>query len=337
MEIKEVTEKSLWEKALDSCENVYFPQSWNWGEVEIKKNHEPIRLAVYEDKKLVSAVQLIHVKAKRGNYLEAMLGPVFTKDCKDRDLVFTELIKFTKKYKADFLRIGPPIPESEEVRKEFMDLKFKKKIGQNQGAESTLIINLHDSEDEILGLMRKNTRYYIRRAEKDGVKIKIFENENENGIKDFISLYNETLDRVGFVSHKGIEDEFNILSKDKQAVIITAYYDDIPLSSGVFVMYRDYGVYHHGATSMKMPKIPASYAMLWEAIKYAKRNGKLFFSLWGVVGDDQTKHPWYGFSRFKRGFSENEIHYIRMQDYPFNLKYRSTRLYEKFEGWRKGY
>lgn len=337
IEIKEVNEKLEWEKLLDQFSQVTFLQSWNWGELEKFNNHDAYRLAFYNEKDLFAVVTVIHIKAKRGDYLQSMLGPVFINNSVDKKEVFDALVSYAKKMKVDFLRIGPLVQESGEAYEEFSELGFRSRVGQNQGAENTLLIDLTKSEDEILASMRKNTRYYIKRAQRDGVTMKIFEQSDDEGIKGFTDLYNETLDRVGFVSHKGIEKEFEVFVQDKQAIIVTAYYQDTPLSSGVFILYRDQAIYHHGATSSKMPKVPAGYLMLWEAIKYSKDHGKDIFNLWGVVSDEQTKHPWYGFSRFKRGFSETESNYIRMQDYPLNLKYYLTRVYEYFEGKRKGY
>jgi lipid II:glycine glycyltransferase (peptidoglycan interpeptide bridge formation enzyme) len=67
--------------------------------------------------------------------------------------------------------------------------------------------------------------------------------------------------------------------------------------------------------------LPAAYAILWEAILEGKRRGCRWFNFWGVVGDDQENHPWFGLSRFKKGFGGEEVWYLHARDYPLSWRY----------------
>jgi len=55
------------------------------------------------------------------------------------------------------------------------------------------------------------------------------------------------------------------------------------VAGGIFVFWQGIGFYHHGASSLKYPKIPVSHLMLWEAIKEAKNRGCQKFNFWGIA------------------------------------------------------
>ena len=53
-----------------------------------------------------------------------------------------------------------------------------------------------------------------------------------------------------------------------------------------------------------------------------KNGGKKFYNMWGVVEEDDKKHPWWGLSLFKRGFGGVELNLMRAKDLPLKrIKY----------------
>ena len=59
--------------------------------------------------------------------------------------------------------------------------------------------------------------------------------------------------------------------------------------------------------------------------------------MWGVCPENSKKHPWYGLSLFKRGFSKEELEFVHSQDMDINIMAKFTHLYEFLEALRRGY
>lgn len=67
--------------------------------------------------------------------------------------------------------------------------------------------------------------------------------------------------------------------------------------------------------------------MMWEAIKFGKKQGAKLFDLWGSLGPNpDIKDPWYGFHRFKQGFGAELQEFVGSYDLVINRT--EYRLYE---------
>ncbi len=330
MEVKEIFEKNVWENFLEKCEEKTFLHSWNWGEFNSLMGDKIWRFGVY-DSELIGAALVIKVEAKRGSFLFVPHGPVVSRS---KALVLKSLMNYKLKAlavveKVSHIRISP-VTES--------GLVVFKKLGFRNAPtfvhpELTWELDIDLTEDELLMGMRKTTRYLIKKAIKKNVEI-----IEADGVEEFDKLYQQTKVRQHFVpfSLNYLKNEFKAFSKDGQILVLLGKYNGEVVASGIFVFWGDVGFYHHGASSLKYPKIPVSYLLLWEAIKKAKEKGCKKFNFWGVVPDEKKSHPWYGLSLFKKGFGGKSKEYVRTQDCIINLKYWFSFMVEAIRKIKKG-
>ena len=322
MEVKEIFEKNVWEDFLKKCEEKTFLHSWNWGEFNTMMGDRVWRFGVY-DNELIGVALVIKVKARRGDFLFIPHGPVVSKA---KALVLKTLMGKLKALavaeKVSHIRIAP-ITESGLV-------VFKKFGFRNAPTfvhpELTWELDISLSEDELLMGMRKTTRYLIKKAIKENVEI-----VETNNVEEFDKLYQQTKTRQHFTPFPldYLKNEFKAFSNDGQISVLLGKHNGEVVASGIFVFWQGIGFYHHGASSLKYPKIPVSYLLLWEAIKKAKEKGCEKFNFWGVVSDEVKKHPWFGLSLFKKGFGGKSKEYIKTQDFAINSRYFLTFLIEK--------
>ena len=62
-----------------------------------------------------------------------------------------------------------------------------------------------------------------------------------------------------------------------------------------------------------------------EAMRDARARGIGRYNFWGIVGEDETSHRFYGVSCFKRGFGVEELKYVPAHDLILKpLSYRKT-------------
>lgn len=323
-----IKNRNVWEEFVLSQPNASFLQSWNWGELQKDLGSKIFRLGFIRQKKLVGSCLLIRQKAKRGVYLECSGGPLIKWD---KPVYFEEFVSQIKKIgreeKCVFVRVRPQILETLANR-----LLFKKKgfvfAPMHLHAENTLQLNLEKTEEQLLRQMRKNTRYLIKKAAKEGVRI-----IQSADVKDIEILYNlqmETARRRHFTPFKKeyFEKEFKIFLHDDKIRLFKAVYQGKILAAALIIFYGREAVYHYSGSSSKFRRISASYLLQWEAIKEAKRRNLQVYNFWGIAPLNKPKHRFAGVSLFKRGFGGKEVNYLHARDLVLKSQYWLIYLFE---------
>ena len=100
--------------------------------------------------------------------------------------------------------------------------------------------------------------------------------------------------------------------------LLIAEMDNIPLAA-MFLAYSDKrATYLYGASSTKNRNSMATYALQWDAILRAKKNGCTEYDMFGVAPYPDSTHPLYGLFRFKTGFGGRIFHRMGCWDYPLD-------------------
>ncbi|HVX92672.1 MAG TPA: peptidoglycan bridge formation glycyltransferase FemA/FemB family protein, partial [Candidatus Dojkabacteria bacterium] len=166
----------------------------------------------------------------------------------------------------------------------------------------------------------KNTRYYLKKAQKVGVEISISQDKDE--FEEFLNMLEGIANKKDFnmLPKSYLRAQFELLIKDGLLKFFCAKYKGKPVAGGVFAFYNNESSYLHGASSDDVGDTQAPYLVQWEAIKHAKNSGMKVHNFWGVV-EDKNYHPGYsgfGYSNFKKGFGGYLEEYMRTQDYAYN-------------------
>ncbi|MDO8639344.1 MAG: peptidoglycan bridge formation glycyltransferase FemA/FemB family protein, partial [bacterium] len=174
------------------------------------------------------------------------------------------------------------------------------------------------SEEELLVQMRKTTRYEIKKALKENIKI--IKETNPSDIKKFYDLQIETSKRQKFVpfSYKFLYEQFKVFSENGNALLYKAEFEKKLLAQAFVIFYGKEAVYHYGASTDEGRRHPGAYLIQWEAIKEAKKRGITRYNFWGVAPLDKTDHRFAGLSLFKRGFGGEDFEYLNAQDLIIN-------------------
>lgn len=340
MNIKEISQQTIWQEFFDKNGSPSFLQSWEWGEFQKKLSYKIIRLGIYKKKELLAIAQVIKIRSKRGDFLFIPHGPVLELRIKNEELriiiraLKDYLINIAKKENFSFIRIAPILENTPENQKIFKDFCFK--IAPiYMHAERVWVLDLNKSEEQLLTEMRKTTRYLIKKAHRDGVTIE--KRTDLKAVDDFYKIYEETAKREYFVpfSKQYIRHEFETFNKTGSALFLFGKLTNISaknserqhLASALILFTKSTAFYHQGASIHT--KIPVTYALQWEAIKEAKKRGCQFYNFWGILQEGRTPKSWAGLTLFKQGFGGNQIDYLLTQDYRISFKYFLTYLSEK--------
>jgi len=337
--IKTIESAIEWREAETFFKPHTFLQSWEWTLSQEALGRKIFRLGIYDENKIIGLAFVYFIKAKRGSFLFCPHGPII--DWQKADIVLPTLleylIKLGKEIKADFIRFSPLAGDSPANQKIFKKLNFRPAPVHMMHPELSWMVDLTPPLETILSGMEKRTRYSIRKAEKDGVEI--ISSSSQNDLDKFYEIYRQTADRQGFVPYAKdyLEKELQSFLKNDKIKIYLAYYQKELIAAAMVVYANNSAFYHHGASIRKFSNITASESLQFEAIKEAKINGLSYYNFWGIVKEKETKHPWAGLSKFKRGFGGFEEEYLHAQDYILTVKYWLNYLIEIIRKIKRGY
>lgn len=179
--------------------------------------------------------------------------------------------------------------------------------------ERTLLLDLTPTEDEILAAFHPTARRHIRSVAKHPVTVKTA--ESTSAASSLQRLLHESLTRTGGtipVNDWGSLIELSVKVPHLSRIAILERTDKTgPESILAFAhgcMHGHVAQYSQsGSTRGGDLKIPTTYALMWDLIRWARNNGARWFDFGGIAsGTDETDQSIGGISDFKRYFSRRE-------------------------------
>lgn len=330
---------SNWDEIILKLPEVHLLQTREWSEIKAPVGWSPLPY-IWENKngKLVAACLILKRRIRimpvflETSILYAPKGPLL--DWNDKPLVeqvFNDLKNITKQEKSFFIKIDPDViygkglPGTKEeiehdagincmVQLKLLGWVFS--ISQIQYRNS-IIIDLRQTNEQILESMKQKTRYNIHLAEKKGVVVR------EGSIKDSAMLYKmyaETSLRNGFTirERKYYERVWKILYKAGMLEFLIAYYNNIPIAGLILFHFGKRAYYFYGMSSVTHREMMPTYLLQWEAIKKARKLNCTVYDLWGAPDNFNDSDPLWGVFRFKEGLGGQVIRTIGAWDYSTN-------------------
>lgn len=311
MKIKKIEDQSMRAK-FDSLAR-HPLQSWVWGDFREKTGVRVLRWGVFDRDGLVEPIQVtIHPLSKLPwsvGYLPRGYFP--------NRLQVKVLRKIALKYNCLFIKVEPMVERlkvSDEMRRELKENGLV--LGRPLFTKYNFVLDLDQDEDELLANMKSKTRYNVRLAKRRGVRVKI--DNSDEAFEEYIKLTKETTKRQKFYAHS--EDYqrkmWEVMRKERIANLMVARFRGKALVAWILFKHGETMYYPYGASSRERQNFMASNLVMWEAIKYAKREGCKKFDMWGALGlNPDKKDPWYGFHRFKAGYGARHVEYVGTYDY----------------------
>ena len=305
MEIKEANEVSFDKVAVHPL------QSWSWGEFRKQTGVSVSRVGVYEKEKLVRSFQITWHKLPKTPYCIGY--------CPKSVLPNPEEMKYLSNLARDkgaiMIKFEPNRRKDDEAMEQInlLSQQFNFKKGKSLFTKFSFWLEIDRSEEEILKGMHQKTRYNLRLAEKKGVKIV----EDENGFEDYWKLMEETTKRQGFYAHtkKYHQQMWQSMKKSGMGHLFKAVYEGKVLTTWILFVLNGVLYYPYGASSNQNREVMASNLLMWEAIKFGKKNHCKLFDMWGSLGPEpDVKDPWYGFHRFKQGYGPELVEFVGTYD-----------------------
>ncbi len=291
-------------------------QSYEWGEARKKMGIQVVRLGEFDGSRLENIFQITFHTIPHSPFTVGYVPrSVFPSE-----LVLEALQQEAKKHQAIFIKLEPNISREEfdKMHKKSPALQLLRPAKHSLFPEWTQRLDLKSSEEKLLNNMKAKTRYNIRLAEKKGVYVK--EMTNDEGFDMFAKLYFETTARQKYHGHTRAYHEtiFKTLRKTMSHIFI-AFYENTPLSAYHLFTFNNILYYPYGGSSLLHKNLMASNLLMWETIKFGKKEGCTMYDMWGSLSPQyDPSTTWGGFTRFKEGFGTEFFEYAGSFDLVVN-------------------
>lgn len=259
-------------------------------------------------------------------------GPNF-KSTKDLVKVKPAIEKFAKTQNVFMVKIDPEITYSDDNAKLLAENGFIQ-VPKIQPNQSTIILDISNSAEELLKNFNQKTRHAINRAKREGVSVQPVDTTDEN-CRILYDLYSTSAEgRWRARDYDYYKRFWQLFSSAKAGQMFFTYYEGELIAAAFVLMYENTAQYKDGASVRTKQVYGASHLLQWEIIVWLKSRNITHYDLCGTPPSSEInnkEHPYYGFGKFKLSFSKEVTDFIGTYDIITNsLKYTIwTSLLEK--------
>jgi hypothetical protein len=246
-------------------------------------------------------------------------GPV----CDDLELAEVGLSKLVEQARATGFSYIDIAPEWEGAFAESAAIVLARSGWQSlHNGRSSLRLQLSSSPEHLLASFRKTTRYEIRRAMSEGIKVLIACDETQ--YRDFLQLYEKMARQRQFPAERAefLLSLFHWIEMDQGRGGLFLAWEQGRLRGGALVVRSGSRCWYVLGASSKDGKFGVGHLLQWRAIEWARENGCLEYDF-GGYRDDVNSGP----AVFKKGFCDRVVHFLPAHRYVLSPgRYRASEL-----------
>ncbi len=178
---------------------------------------------------------------------------------------------------------------------------------------TTVIVDLHKTGQELVMEMDKKARTAMRKAQREGVVVETVRcgsrsEKEQRAVHDLTLLYIASMRKRNAAPHYFFPQKFfenSVEMLGKQAVIFVARYHDQPISAALFMHWYGNMHYHFACIDPEYQRLYPTNLLLMEAAMWGKNNGCTLLHLGGGSSSSEQDSLF----RFKAAFAQGRSKY----------------------------
>lgn len=275
-------------------------QLWGWGEVKSKHGWKAERIQVGQGGAQLLVKQLPKPFGPLVYIPRGPFGSVLTSEAERSALAV--YVKAT--YKPTVLTVEPDTAT-------VVSWKGWRRSNNRILLARTAVMDLTKTDDELMAVMTKKTRQYIRKSAGEGIEVTVAKSIAD--IDECLAIYKQTANRAGFDLHG--DDYYYDIFRDlgdnspvfmaKHSGKTVAFLWPIITSEVAFELY--------GGMNEQGQELRANYHLKWSVIQTMKQRGVRRYDVNGLLND--------GVTSFKKGFIPEETQMTGTYDKPMSALY----------------
>ena len=230
------------------------------------------------------------------------------------------LATFAKTKKPLFLRLEILNQINDEqagnITQKLKEIGFVKAFEELQ-PEYRQIIDLTQTNEEILQNMKEKGRYNTRLAQKKGVRVEIIRGDDATApekLKIIYDLYQKTTDRKQLSGRSYTYFEKLLENFSDEIVLAIASVGNTSLTGSLTILHGDLASYLYGGSSLERKELMAPYLLHYEMMKYTKAQGCQTYDLLAIAPPENPNHKFANLTRFKQQFGGKSVELIGSYD-----------------------
>jgi CelD/BcsL family acetyltransferase involved in cellulose biosynthesis len=285
-------EYPAWDELLLTSDQSCFFHTSAWAKVLSESyGYQPLYFTAIEDNTLSGLIALMEIKS-------------FLTGCRGVSLPFTDFC--------------PPVAEDPQVFEKLLAKAIEHGRNANwksiefRGGENlfdgtlasashlTHSLRLDRNDDNVFRNFKSSTRRNIRKSGREDVRVTI--DHTRESIDEFYRLNCLTRKKHGLPPQpqRFFQKFFDHIISARQAFVALAKYAGQAVAGGVYLQYREQGIYKYGASDTRFQHLRPNNLVMWEAIKWFCCNGYTRFNF------GRTEPGNEGLLQFKRGWGVSE-------------------------------
>jgi serine/alanine adding enzyme len=348
-------DEATWEAFTQHHPQGHLLQSTRWGALKARFGWEQRSVAVADygshqrGPSLRAGAQMLFRRRLGLSVAYVPRGPLFAADAETNTLLLATLDRLARRNRAVFLRLEPNILESDTPADALHSVLLLHGFQPADPIQprSTVQLDLTPPPDRLLAAMSKGHRAAIRRAEREGVLVRV--GACEADLDAFYAIMQATGARAAFAIHSReyYQTAWNLfhspnrdspvgqpggLAETRGSQLLLAERDGKTLAAFLIFAWAGSGLYLYSGSTEEGLKSGANHALQWRALLWAKERGCAHYDFWGipdVLGRAATfedvaaraqleqaarADPLYGVFRFKKGFGGRVVRYLPAYD-----------------------
>lgn len=261
---------------------------------------------------------------------------------KNQDFEYLAILEANRLNKRLYLPYSPLIKRSQSVEKALSSIE---ELARQQGAwfvrmepigevaasdlkqhgyhkvkslqpELTWVLDLSPSEAELLANMKQSNRNLHRNGHKKGLKFELA--TDDKAIDNLTKLMSATAqhNQVNLRSANHVRRQAKLLIADQAARIGQVLLDGKVIASALVYDSPTTRYYAFAASDYEHRRLGAGTYLVSHLILDAKQQEMGEFDFYGITDSEDPKHPWYGFTKFKKSFGGKEKRYLGTWEKP---------------------
>lgn len=326
-----------WNRLVAALPHTHPLQTWEWGQFKAQVGWQPLPQIWRDDQGRVIGAALVLERrisirgfSARLSVLYVPRGPVGDwSNPQMRQTAIRELSQLARRRKAIFIKIDPDVrlgtgfPSQPEAQDDPTGLALVTELHQSGWVLSdeqiqfrnTVLVDLRQSEAQILANMKQKTRYNLRLAERKGVTARLAQ---EADLPALYQMYAETSVRDGFVIRDRVY-YLDLWSRFQRAGLADIWLAEVgqEIVAGVVILrFGGLAIYLNGMSRLAHREKMPNHLLQWQAMQQARRCGCHTYDLWGAPEVFSESDPLWGVYRFKEGFGGQVVRTLGAWDFP---------------------
>lgn len=306
-----------WDRFCDTHEYGHLLQKSDWGMVKRTTGWDDVRIAVYDDGLLCAGAQVLTRRRYGVALCYVPRGPLLCDDHLINQALIAAITAYAKRQRAIAVRYEPNVVATDLVAHAYTRVLATHhcQTSSTLQPQHTIYTALDGDNNQLLKRMTKGHRAAIKRAQRDGVSVRI--GYGTHDLKTFMDIMRHTGQRNAFDVHQQdyYAQVWQRFGSHNNAILLIAEYQGAPVAAAMIVAHPHVACYLYGGSYEAAFTCGANHLIQWHALCWARDRGCQHYDAWGIPYPSHTPPEgeipqMAGLILFKKGFGGSDVSFL---------------------------